>query len=56
MSKKRMSKSQFVTILTEKSGLTKKQATSALATINTMVAQHLASAGPARSSFRVCLH
>jgi len=39
MSTKRMSKSQFVTTLAEKSGLNKKQASSALDTINVMVAQ-----------------
>lgn len=43
---KRMSKSQFVTTLAEKSGLNKKQATSALDTINAMVAQQLGKRGP----------
>jgi nucleoid DNA-binding protein len=43
---KRMSKSQFVTTLAEKSGLSKKQAASALDTINTMVAQQLGKRGP----------
>lgn len=46
MSKQRMSKSQFVTALAEKSGLTKKQATSALETVNAMVAQQLGKRGP----------
>jgi nucleoid DNA-binding protein len=46
MPNKRMSKSQFVTTLAEKSGLNKKQATSALDTINTMVAQQLGKRGP----------
>ena len=46
MSTKRMSKSQFVTTLAEKSGLNKNQAASALDTINTMVAQQLGKGGP----------
>jgi len=46
MSEKRMSKTQFVTTLAEKSGLNKKQATSALDTINAMVAQQLGKRGP----------
>lgn len=46
MSTKRMSKSQFVTTLSEKSGLSKKQAVSALDTINVMVAQQLGKKGP----------
>jgi nucleoid DNA-binding protein len=46
MSDKRMTKSEFVTTLAEKSGLNKKQATSALGTINTMVAQQLGKRGP----------
>ena len=46
MSDKRMSKSQFVSTLAEKSGLNKKQATSALDTINAMVAQQLGKRGP----------
>ena len=46
MLNKRMSKSQFVTTLAEKSGLNKKQATSALDTINAMVAQQLGKRGP----------
>ena len=41
-----MSKSQFVTALAEKSGLNKKQASSALETINAMVAQQLGKRGP----------
>ena len=46
MPNKRMSKSQFVTTLAEKSGLDKKQAASALDTINAMVAQQLSKQGP----------
>ena len=46
MSNKRMSKSQFVTTLAEKSVLTKKQATLALDTLNAMVAQQLGKQGP----------
>jgi nucleoid DNA-binding protein len=46
MTNKRMSKSQFVTTLAEKSGLNKKQATSALEMINAMVAQQLGKRGP----------
>jgi nucleoid DNA-binding protein len=46
MPNKRMSKSQFVTTLAEKSGLDKKQATSALDTINAIVAQQLGQGGP----------
>ncbi len=46
MSDKRMSKAQFVTTLAEKSGLNKKQATSALDTINAMVVQQLGKRGP----------
>ena len=42
----RMSKSQFVTTLAEKSGLNRKQAVSALDTINAMVAQQLGKKGP----------
>jgi nucleoid DNA-binding protein len=41
-----MSKSQFVTTLAEKSGLNKKQAASALAAINVIVAQQLGKRGP----------
>jgi nucleoid DNA-binding protein len=41
-----MSKSQFVTTLAEKSGLSRKQAVSALDTINAMVAQQLGRKGP----------
>jgi nucleoid DNA-binding protein len=41
-----MSKSQFVATLAEKSGLNKKQALSALDTINAMVAQQLGKQGP----------
>ena len=46
MTNQRMSKSQFVTTLAEKSGLNKKQASSALDTINAMVAQQLGKRGP----------
>jgi nucleoid DNA-binding protein len=46
MPTQRMSKSQFVTTLAEKSGLNKKQASSVLETINTMVAQQLGKRGP----------
>lgn len=46
MPNQRMSKSQFVTTLAEKSGLNRKQATSALDTINAMVAQQLGKRGP----------
>jgi DNA-binding protein HU-beta len=46
MPNKRMSKSQFVATLAKKSGLDKKQATSALDTINAMVAQQLSKRGP----------
>jgi nucleoid DNA-binding protein len=46
MPSKRMSKSQFVTTLAEKSGLNKKQTTSALDTINAIVAQQLGKRGP----------
>jgi nucleoid DNA-binding protein len=46
MPNKRMSKSQFITTLAEKSGLSKKQASSALDTINAMVAQQLSKQGP----------
>ncbi len=46
MPNKRMSKSQFVTTLAEKSGLNRKQASSALDTINMMVAQQLGKSGP----------
>ena len=46
MPNQRMSKAQFVTTLAEKSGLNKKQAISALQTINAMVAQQLGKRGP----------
>lgn len=46
MPNKKMTKSQFVTTLAEKSGLTKKQATSALEAINEMVAKELGKRGP----------
>ena len=43
---KRMSKTEFVAHLAEKSGLSKKQAATALDTINTMVADQLGQQGP----------
>lgn len=46
MTNKRMSKTQFVATLAEKSGLNRKQAISALDTINAMVAQQLGKRGP----------
>ncbi len=46
MSEKRMSKTQFVATLAEKSGLNKKQAASALDTINAMVVHQLGKRGP----------
>ena len=46
MTNQRMTKSQFVTTLAEQSGLKKKQASSALDTINAMVAQQLGKRGP----------
>jgi len=46
MPDKRMSKSLFVATLAEKSGLNKKQAASALETINVIVAQQLGKRGP----------
>ena len=46
MSTNKMSKSQFVATLAEISGLNKKQALSALDTINAMVAQQLGKQGP----------
>ena len=46
MPNKRLSKSQFVADLAEKSGLTKKQVTSALAALGALVAQQLGRRGP----------
>jgi DNA-binding protein HU-beta len=46
MPNKKMTKSEFVTKLAEKSGLTKKQALSALDAINAMVAYELGKRGP----------
>ena len=46
MATKKMSKSQFVTTLAEKSGINKKQASSVLDTINAIVAQQLGKGGP----------
>jgi len=43
---KRLSKSQFVEVLAEKSGLTKKQAASALDTINAIITKQLGKGGP----------
>ena len=46
MTDKRLSQSQFVDALAEKSGLTRKQAASALDTINAIVSQQLGKHGP----------
>lgn len=46
MSTKRMNKTQFVTALSEKSGLSKKQTVSVLDTLNVIVAQQLGKEGP----------
>jgi len=46
MAKKRMSKAQFVTAVAEESGLTKKQANTALDAINAVVARELGKKGP----------
>jgi nucleoid DNA-binding protein len=46
MATKSMSKVQFVTTLSEKSGLSKQQATSVLDTINAIVAGQLGKRGP----------
>jgi DNA-binding protein HU-beta len=46
MPNKRMSKSQFVTAVAEKSGLNQKQVSSALDAINEMVAEQLGKQGP----------
>jgi DNA-binding protein HU-beta len=46
MPNKRMSKTQFVATLAEKTGLNKKQASTALDTINAIVAQQLGKQGP----------
>ncbi|MCX6069445.1 MAG: HU family DNA-binding protein [Chloroflexi bacterium] len=46
MAGKRMSKTQFVAAVAEKSGLTKKQANAALEAINTVVARELGKKGP----------
>ena len=46
MTDKRLSKSQFVDALAEKSGLTKKQAALALDTINSIVTKQLGKGGP----------
>ena len=46
MTDKRLSKSQFVDALAEKSGLTKKQAASVLDTINAIVSEQLGRQGP----------
>ena len=43
---KRLSKAQFVSTLAEKSGLDKKQVTSALDSMNALVAQQLGKRGP----------
>jgi nucleoid DNA-binding protein len=46
MPNKRMNKSQFVTAMTEKSGLNQKQASSALDAINMIVVDQLGKRGP----------
>jgi nucleoid DNA-binding protein len=46
MAKKRLNKSEFVNILSEKSGLTKKQASSVLDSINAVVIEQLGKRGP----------
>jgi nucleoid DNA-binding protein len=46
MTDKRMTKTQFVTTLSEKSGLDKKQTESALNAMNAIVAQQLGKSGP----------
>lgn len=46
MPDKRMSKSQFVITLAEKSGLNKKQASSALDALNEMIVEQLSKRGP----------
>jgi len=46
MATKRMSKSQFVATLAEKSGITKKQAVAALDSMNEIIAQQLGKKGP----------
>jgi len=46
MTTKRMSKSQFVATLAEKSGITKKQAVAALDSMNEIIAQQLGKKGP----------
>lgn len=51
MASKRMSKSQFVTAVAEKSGLTKKQANAALEAINAVVTRELGKKGPGEVVF-----
>lgn len=46
MSKQKMSKSEFVNMLAEKSGINKKQASAALDTLHEIVAQQLGDKGP----------
>ena len=46
MSNQKMSKAQFIETLAEKSGIDKKQATLALDTISTIVAEQLSRKGP----------
>src|SRR5512143_1777790 len=46
MNGKRLSKTQLVEVMAKQSGLTKKQATSALAALNATVAQQLGKRGP----------
>lgn len=51
MANKRMSKTQFVTAVAEKSGLTKKQASAALEAVNTVVVRELGTKGPGEVIF-----
>ena len=46
MSNQKMSKTQFIATLAEKSSLSKKQAEAALETMNTLVAEQLGKQGP----------
>jgi nucleoid DNA-binding protein len=46
MAKKRMTKTEFVAALSKKSGLNKKQAASALDSINKIIAEQLGKRGP----------
>jgi nucleoid DNA-binding protein len=51
MAKKRMTKTEFVATLSKKTGLTKKQAASALDTINVIIAGQLGKRGPGEVLF-----